>query len=161
MMDDKYLFNVHSVLFVCMGNICRSPTAEAIFRQLAKQHSLQLEIDSAGTISYHQGHSPDRRSMIAGHKRGLDFTDIKARQVIDADFEHFDLILAADVSNLAELTERCPVHLRYKLHLMLSFGDSAVKEVPDPYYGGEKGFERVIDLLEASLTALAVSLASH
>ncbi|MGK0409434.1 MAG: protein-tyrosine phosphatase [Shewanella psychromarinicola] len=86
---------------------------------------------------------------------------MKARQVIDTDFERFDLILAADFVNLADLTERCPAHLRYKLQLMLSFGDSLVEEVPDPYYGGERGFEMVIDLLEASLMALAIKLASR
>ncbi|MGI1999246.1 low molecular weight protein-tyrosine-phosphatase [Shewanella frigidimarina] len=161
MIDDKYLLNVRSVLFVCMGNICRSPTAEAVFRQQMKRHSLQLDIDSAGTIAYHQGHAPDRRSIIAGNKRGLDFSGMKARQVIDADFERFDLILAADFTNLTDLKDRCPAHLRYKLQLILSYGDSLVEEVPDPYYGGERGFEMVIDLLEASLAALAIKLANR
>lgn len=105
MIDDKYLLNVRSVLFVCMGNICRSPTAETVFRQQMKRHSLQLDIDSAGTIAYHQGHAPDSRSIIAGNKRGLDFSGMKARQVIDADFERFDLILAADFANLADLKQ--------------------------------------------------------
>ncbi|MGI2178765.1 low molecular weight protein-tyrosine-phosphatase [Shewanella frigidimarina] len=161
MIDDKYLLNVRSVLFVCMGNICRSPTAEAVFRQQMKRHSLQLDIDSAGTIAYHQGHAPDRRSIIAGNKRRLDFSGMKARQVIDADFERFDLILAADFANLTDLKDRCPAHLRYKLQLILSYGDSLVEEVPDPYYGGERGFEIVIDLLEASLAALAIKLANR
>ncbi|QHS13963.1 low molecular weight protein-tyrosine-phosphatase [Shewanella sp. Arc9-LZ] len=161
MIDDKYLLNVRSVLFVCMGNICRSPTAEAVFRQQMKRHSLQLDIDSAGTIAYHQGHAPDSRSIIAGNKHGLDFSGMKARQVIDADFERFDLILAADFANLNDLKDRCPAHLRYKLQLILSYGDSLVEEVPDPYYGGERGFEMVIDLLEASLMALAIKLAKR
>lgn len=149
---------ISSILFVCMGNICRSPTAEAMFRQKALQHGLAIEIDSAGTIAYHQGNPPDSRSVQAGKARGLDFSQMTARQVTDLDFEHYDLILAADNSNLRDLKARCPEHLQYKLQLMLSFGSKGVIEVPDPYYGGEQGFETVLDLLEDSFESLVKQL---
>ena len=146
--------NVRRILMVCMGNICRSPTAEAVCRAKIRERRLAIEVDSAGTIGYHQGDKPDSRSMEAGKKRGFSFDDMRARQVVEADFEHFDLILAADNSNLADLRRRCPPEYQYKLKLMLSYGDSNVKEVPDPYYGGAQGFELVLDLLEQSMEAL-------
>lgn len=148
---------IKSVLFVCLGNICRSPSAEAVFRSQAKSFSLAVEIDSAGTAAYHQGNPPDPRSIAAGEKRGLDFTNMQARQVLDSDFEHFDLILAADKNNLNDLLRRCPAQYQHKLRLILSFTDTEgeAREVPDPYYGGEQGFELVLDLLEASLSQLA------
>ena len=117
-------------------------------------------MDSAGTIGYHQGDRPDSRAMAAGKKRGFSFDGMRARQVVDADFEHFDLILAADKANLADLRSRCPLEYQYKLHLMLSYADTQVTEVPDPYYGGEQGFELVLDLLEQSMDALLDKLAS-
>ncbi|MDD8059638.1 MULTISPECIES: low molecular weight protein-tyrosine-phosphatase [Shewanella] len=160
MIDDAYLAKVSSVLFVCMGNICRSPTAEAVFKQQVKLHDLSLTVDSAGTIAYHKGNPPDCRSVTAGTKRGLDFSGMKARQVRDDDFERFDLILAADNDNMNDLFERCPVQYRHKIHLILDFITTGVTEVPDPYYGGEHGFEQVIDLLETSLAALATQLVS-
>lgn len=153
--------NIVSILFVCMGNICRSPTAEAVFRTKAKQAGLRLEIDSAGTIGYHQGATPDMRSRQAGERRGIDFSGIYARRVEDADFERFDLILAADRQNLADLKQRCPTHLHYKLDMILGFGiaeGEEAQEVPDPYYGGDDGFELVIDLLEHSCEALVAEL---
>ncbi|MCW3172418.1 low molecular weight protein-tyrosine-phosphatase [Shewanella subflava] len=147
--------SIKSVLFVCMGNICRSPTAEAVFKQKAQQYKLDIFIDSAGTIAYHQGNAPDPRSVKAGEARGLSFAGFSARQVVDADFSTFDLILAADYSNLNDLTARCPAEHQHKLKMILAFGNTGTEEVPDPYYGGERGFETVIDLLENSLTALA------
>lgn len=152
---------VTSVLFVCMGNICRSPTAEAVFRSKAKYAGLTIKIDSAGTIGYHQGAKPDSRSRQAGEKRGIDFKGIYARRVEDSDFEEFDLILAADRQNLMDLQQRCPEHLQYKLEMILAFGivdGEEAKEVPDPYYGGKDGFELVIDLLEHSCEALVAEL---
>ncbi|ABK48628.1 protein tyrosine phosphatase [Shewanella sp. ANA-3] len=162
MLEDRVLAKAQSVrriLMVCMGNICRSPTAEAVCRAKIRERRLNIEVDSAGTIDYHQGDHPDSRSMAAGKKRGLSFDGMRARQVIDADFEHFDLILAADNSNLADLRRRCPPEYQYKLKLMLSYSDCDTDEVPDPYYGGTQGFELVLDLLEQSMDALLDQLA--
>lgn len=162
MLDNQELAKaqpVRRILMVCMGNICRSPTAEAVCRAKIRERRLNIEVDSAGTIGYHQGEQPDSRSIAAGKKRGLSFDGIRARQVIDADFEHFDLILVADNSNLADLRRRCPPEYQYKLKLMLSFGDCDTDEVPDPYYGGTQGFELVLDLLEQSMDALLAQLA--
>lgn len=136
------------ILIVCLGNICRSPTAEAVLKARAKMCSMQLEIDSAGTIGYHQGNPPDKRSQAAGLKRGYSFKGITSRKVVDHDFTYFDLILAADKQNLADLTAICPEHLQYKLSLFLSHGTGDIDEIPDPYYGGDNGFEQVLDLIE-------------
>lgn len=147
--------NIESVLFVCMGNICRSPSAEAVFRYKAKQKGLNIKIDSAGTIAHHQGQAPDKRSVAAGMKRGFDFSNMEARQVTQADFVNFDLILAADKQNLADLSARCPEQYLVKLALILDFDDNnEVLEVPDPYYGAGDGFELVLDLLELSCDSL-------
>lgn len=137
-----------SVLFVCMGNICRSPTAEAVCRSMAQSRGLDIEIDSAGTIAYHAGETPDPRSREAGERRGYDFSGIRARQVMGSDFGHFDLILAADNNNLKDLQARCPAKYQSRLALMLAPCDGDETEVPDPYYGGDQGFEYVLDLLE-------------
>ena len=152
------LSQVNSVLFVCLGNICRSPSAEAVFKVKANELQLDLNIDSAGTAAYHQGNPPDPRSIKAGEARGLDFSDMAARKVTDADFQQFDLILAADNSNIEDLMSRCPIQYQDKIRLILSFSGNPSKraaEVPDPYYGGENGFELVLDLLDDSLGNLA------
>ncbi|MCL1045232.1 low molecular weight phosphotyrosine protein phosphatase [Shewanella electrodiphila] len=154
---------VKSVLFVCLGNICRSPSAEAVFRHKVAELGLEIHIDSAGTAAYHQGNPPDPRSIKAGEARGLEFSGMKARKVIDQDFEQFDLILAADNTNMDDLIIRCPSQYQHKLRLILSFAAddvNGVMEVPDPYYGGENGFEVVLDLLDASLVALAKRIKS-
>ncbi len=137
-----------SILFVCLGNICRSPTAEAVMRAKAQQLDIELVIDSAGTTGYHAGESPDTRARKAGEQRGYSFAGIKARGVQDEDFERFDLILAMDQKNLADLFERCPDDLQHKCKLLLGFRQPGPLEVPDPYYGGAKGFELVLDLVE-------------
>ncbi len=139
---------IKRILVVCMGNICRSPTGEAILRTKARELGIAVEIDSAGTIDYHQGCRPDLRAMQVGQRRGYSFEGIRARQVEGRDFDYFDLILAADMQNLADLQSICPADLQHKLSLFLSHGDSGMLEIPDPYYGGEEGFELVLDLIE-------------
>ncbi|MGS0534885.1 low molecular weight protein-tyrosine-phosphatase [Pseudoalteromonas sp. SaAl2] len=145
-------------MVVCLGNICRSPTGEAILRAKALQKNVELEVDSAGTAAYHSGNPPDERSQAAALKRGYSFKGIRARQVEQGDFEYFDLILAADKQNLADLKALCPAHLQYKLTLFLSYGASDVDQIPDPYYGGDNGFEQVLDLIEDASDALLASL---
>ncbi len=145
------------VLFVCMGNICRSPTAEGVFRNLVIQHGLEtsVEIDSAGTHAYHIGHEPDRRSQAAALRRGVDLSPQRARRVEVTDFETFDYVLAMDEENLDNLRAVCPSGYEHKLKLFLEYAPHlSEKEVPDPYYGGLTGFERVLDLIEAAAEGL-------
>lgn len=139
---------VKKVLIVCLGNICRSPTAEAVLKAKAKTRSIDIEIDSAGTINNHQGKGPDKRSMAAGARRGYSFKGIVSRPVNDQDFEYFDYILAADQQNKRDLLARCPEQYKEKIDLFLAFSDVPEIEIPDPYYGGEQGFELVLDLLD-------------
>lgn len=146
------------ILVVCMGNICRSPTGEAILRAKSQEIGIPVSVDSAGTIGYHQGNPPDPRSKAAGEKRGYSFKGIRSRKVVTEDFEHFDLILAADADNLADLKAQCPKHLHYKLKLFLEYGDSGYSEIPDPYYGGDNGFELVLDLIEEASEQVLRSL---
>ncbi|CAM4176323.1 low molecular weight protein-tyrosine-phosphatase [Vibrio agarivorans] len=136
------------ILVVCMGNICRSPTGEAVLRAKAKQMGIDVTVDSAGTIDYHQGKGPDSRAKLAGEKRGYSFKGITSRPVDARDFVDFDFILAADKANLADLYDLCPKQYQHKLSLFLSHGDSDYSEIPDPYYGGEQGFKLVLDLIE-------------
>ncbi|WP_462172248.1 low molecular weight protein-tyrosine-phosphatase [Pseudoalteromonas xiamenensis] len=145
---------IQKILVVCMGNICRSPTMEAVLKYKAERAGLELHVDSAGTISYHQGNPPDSRSKSHGELRGYSFSGMQARQVTLSDFSHFDLILCADKSNLADLKSRCPEIEWHKVGLFLQFGDMGYSEVPDPYYGGEKGFELVLDLVENAAEGL-------
>ncbi|HEV7139227.1 MAG TPA: low molecular weight protein-tyrosine-phosphatase [Steroidobacteraceae bacterium] len=145
------------ILFVCLGNICRSPTAEVVFRTLASRESpdLVLEIDSAGTAGYHVGELPDRRTRQAAARRGYDLSALRARVVEPRDFEYFDLILAMDRENLRALERRAPPQARERLRLFLDFAPEAgIGEVPDPYYGGPNGFEDVLDLIEAAARGL-------
>ncbi len=145
------------ILFVCLGNICRSPTAEVVFRAIASRDApdLVLEIDSAGTAGYHIGELPDRRTRQAAARRGYDLSTLRARVVEPKDFEYFDLILAMDRENLRALERRAPPQARERLRLFLEFAPEAgISEVPDPYYGGPNGFEDVLDLIEAAAHGL-------
>ena len=152
-----------SVLFVCMGNICRSPTAEGVFRHLVAERGLvdRIDVDSAGTHAYHVGEPPDRRAQAAAAQRGVSLADIRARRVGMADFERFDFVLAMDRDNLDLLSEQADASQRRKLHLFLDFSSGAESEVPDPYYGGETGFERVLDLVEDASRGLLETLMSR
>jgi len=145
------------VLFVCLGNICRSPTAQGVFEHLVKQRNLQdqISIDSAGTHAYHVGEQPDPRSQSAARSRGVDLSTQRARRVAVEDFERFDYILAMDRSNYENLKSMCePDHLP-KVYLFMQFAEHwKVDEVPDPYYGGSQGFERVLDMVEAASEGL-------
>jgi protein-tyrosine phosphatase len=146
-----------SVLFVCMGNICRSPTAEGVFRHHVRDAGLQDRIlaDSAGTHAYHVGEPPDHRARAAAERRGYSLDDIRARRVSDLDFEGFDFIIAMDADNLAQLHDASDVVYHGKIGLFLDFVEqSDYREVPDPYYGGAKGFERVLDLVEEASRGL-------
>ncbi|AYM85723.1 low molecular weight protein-tyrosine-phosphatase [Pseudoalteromonas agarivorans] len=146
------------VLIVCLGNICRSPTAEAVLKARAKKLGVEVKVDSAGTIGYHEGKTPDSRSMAAGGKRGYSFKGIFSRPVRSSDFTEFDLILAADTQNLADLKAQCPTHLHYKLALFLEYGEQSQSAIPDPYYGGDDGFENVLDLIEAASDKILAKL---
>jgi protein-tyrosine phosphatase len=145
------------ILFVCMGNICRSPTAEGVFRKLVQERApdLRVEIDSAGTHGYHVGDPPDRRAIAAAARRGVDLGGLRARTVEDADFEAFDLLVAMDQLNREVLLDRSPEEYRERIRLMLEFAPSTdLEDVPDPYYGGAVGFERVLDLVEEASKGL-------
>ena len=145
-----------SILFVCHGNICRSPSALAVMRTRAARAGLaeRFVLDSAGTSDCHAGEAPDRRADRAAGQRGYDLSGIRARRVTDDDFARFDLILVADRHNLADLNRRCPAEYASRLCLMLdSLPAGAAREVPDPYYGGPSGFDHVLDLLEDACDA--------
>lgn len=144
------------VLFVCLGNICRSPTAEGVFRQYVEQAGLsdKITIDSAGTADWHTGKKPDPRTKAAAAKRGYDLSGLRGRQATAEDFAKFDLILAMDKSNLSNLQAIQPADSKAELALYLPRFGISPDEVPDPYYGGEDGFELVLDMLEQASQAL-------
>jgi protein-tyrosine phosphatase len=147
----------YRVLFVCMGNICRSPTAEGVFRKLVDDAGLagSIYIDSAGTHAYHVGEQPDRRAREAASRRGITMEGQRARRVADEDFEVFDLFVAMDRLNLETLRDRADDDAHGRLRLMLEFARTAdIEDVPDPYYGGAAGFERVLDLVEEAAEGL-------
>ena len=152
-----------SVLFVCMGNICRSPTAHALFREAVTAAGFDNEIttDSAGTHAYHIGNPPDARATAAALERDIDMTDLRARQVCEADFEHFDYVVAMDLDNLALLKASCPPAAQDRLSLMLDWAEGWDDEVPDPYYGGDEGFVRVFDMLTEASQGLLAHIASR
>jgi protein-tyrosine phosphatase len=147
----------YSVLMVCMGNICRSPTAEGVLRRKVQGAGLEgaVHIDSAGTIDYHVGSPPDERSARHARQRGYDLSSLRARQVHARDFERFDLILAMDWENLQELQSLCPPEHEHKLRRLMEFAPPGLGDVvADPYYGGRDGFERVLDHVEAACEGL-------
>ncbi len=152
------------VLFVCMGNICRSPTAHGVFEHLVHQQGLKdrIEIESAGTHSYHVGESPDSRAQQTARNRGIDLSYIRARKVCAADFEYYDYILAMDNDNLYHLRSLCDPQYQDKIQLFLDYAsDNRVKEVPDPYYGGSRGFENVFDLVDDAARGLLEHIKKH
>lgn len=147
----------NKLLFVCMGNICRSPTAEGVFRHMVRRAGVedQFEIDSAGTHDYHIGKAPDTRAQQAARGRGYDLSGLRGRQVSKADFERFDLVLAMDRDNLQNLLRLCPAEHQHKVKLFLEFSRNFdEREVPDPYYGGAQGFEHVLDMVEDAAQGL-------
>ncbi len=140
-----------------MGNICRSPTAHGVFRQLVRNagYADAIDIESSGTHAYHIGEPPDGRARSAAGRRGLDISDLRARQIQRSDFEEFDYILAMDYDNYDILTSQCPAEHRHKLHMFLEYApDIPRKEVPDPYYGGANGFTLVLDITESGSRGL-------
>ena len=150
-----------SVLLVCMGNICRSPTAEGVLRSFVEKDGLSafFEIDSAGTHGYHVGEPPDPRAVKAARQRGYDLSPLRARRVNEIDFQHYDCILAMDWDNLELLQRGCPTAQRHKLGLFLEYASNFDDEVvPDPYYGGEGGFEHVLDLVEDAARGLIAAM---
>ena len=150
-----------SILFVCMGNICRSPSAEGVVRELLNQSpsKLAIHLDSAGTHDYHIGEPPDPRSIEVAARRGYHIADLRARQVEAQDFQRFDLILAMDEANLSLLKTQCVPELQTKLKLMMAYSKKyAVNEVPDPYYGAGQGFDLVLDYLEDAGAGLLAEL---
>lgn len=141
------------VLFVCMGNICRSPTAEGVFTRMVKQQKLDdfFEIDSAGTHAYHTNEAPDLRAQKAARERGIELSHLRARQVTYGDFADFDYLLVMDDDNYETLIGKCPAEHKSKINYLLDYATSVnFREVPDPYYGGQHGFERVLDMVESA-----------
>ena len=152
-----------SVLFVCMGNICRSPTAEGVFRHFVQEAGLadRIKIDSAGTHAYHTGEPADRRASAAAERRGYSLADIRARRVQAEDFENFNYIVAMDRLNHVTLIDRADAEHHDKIRLFLEFSSAEEDEVPDPYYGGAAGFDRVLDLVEEASRGLLETLSDR
>jgi len=154
----------HKVLFVCTGNICRSPTAEGVARGLAAKQGVDhlFEFDSAGTHGYHVGNPPDPRTVAAAKQRGYDLSSLRARRVTEFDFVRFDHVLAMDREHLELLQRACPRPHHKKLGLFLEYRQAFDQdEVPDPYYGGAQGFEQVLDLVEDAAAHLIRTLSAR
>ncbi len=152
-----------SVLFVCMGNICRSPTAEGVFRKYLAEAGLEerVGVDSAGTHAYHVGEPPDPRAQSAAALREVDLSTQRARKAAALDFERFDYIVAMDRENLTNLEAICPQGQEHKLRLLMQYAEHfATEDVPDPYYGGAAGFDRVLDMIEAASAELLQEIRS-
>ncbi len=149
------------VLFVCLGNICRSPTAEGVLRRLLQEHGLaeRVAVASAGTHAYHVGEPPDARAQRAAARRGVDLSGKRGRQAATSDFHEFDYVLAMDRENYEHLRSMCPVALRYKIRLFMEFASGyAERDVPDPYFGGTAGFDRVLDMIEDAAAGLLAQI---
>ena len=163
-MKSKWETDLVKVLFVCTGNICRSPTAEGVFRKLVSDAGVvdKIFVDSAGTGAWHVDQAPDRRSQEAARQRGIDLSAQRARQVSTDDFKNFDYVLAMDAANLRILSELCPSDLVSSISLFLDYAPSLKwREVPDPYHGGGRGFEVVLDLIEAASNGLLSHIRSY
>jgi protein-tyrosine phosphatase len=151
----------HRLLFICLGNICRSPMAEGVFRRVAEEEGVadRFEIDSAGMGEWHIGQAPDTRAQAAALNRGMDISTQSARQVTQADFDRFDLLLAMDGSNFAELTQLAPKSARHKVRRFLDYAPHlSTQDVPDPFYGGSEGFDHALDLIEEAARGLLAEL---
>jgi protein-tyrosine phosphatase len=151
----------HRLLFVCLGNICRSPMAEGVFRRVAEEQGVldRFEIDSAGLGDWHVGQAPDSRAQEAARRRGIDISAQCARQVTKADYARFDLLLAMDGSNLEDLVRLAPKPARHKIRRFLDYAPQAgIKDVPDPFYGGREGFDHALDLIEQAARGLLADL---
>ncbi|MCL4758966.1 MAG: low molecular weight phosphotyrosine protein phosphatase [Rhodocyclaceae bacterium] len=150
------------VLFVCTGNICRSPTAEAVARHLIRLRGLEgrIEVDSAATHGYHVGEAPDPRTLRFAARRGYDMAELRARKLEIADFQRFDLLLAMDAGHLEIMRSACPAVYRDRVDLLMRYARRyAIAEVPDPYYGGDAGFEAVLDYCEDAVGGVLDALA--
>ena len=150
-----------NVVFVCLGNICRSPTAEGVFRAVVERHGLgrRIGVDSAGTGAYHVGEPADQRAQAAARRRGFDLSTIRARKATKGDFKRFDYVLAMDRENRAALSRICPPGEEHRLSLFLDYAPRlGRRDVPDPYYGGGDGFELVLDLIEAAAEGLLADI---
>lgn len=148
------------VLMVCLGNICRSPSAHGVFHKHIKNNDLSelVEVDSAGTSNYHIGENPDPRSIQAATRRGYALQELVARQVVVEDYQQFDYILAMDAANLKELRKQAPQQRRAHIGLLLDYSDGGETTVPDPYYSGKDGFELVLDLIEGACDGLLAEI---
>ena len=151
----------HRILFVCLGNICRSPMAEGVFRRVIEDAGVAhlFEVDSAGLGDWHAGQAPDRRAQGAARRRGMDISGQRARQVTLADYDRFDLLLAMDSSNFDELIQMSPPYMPEKIRRFLDYApDAGTQDVPDPFFGGSEGFDHALDLIEAAARGLLADL---
>lgn len=153
----------YRILFVCSGNICRSPTADGVARHWVDKLGLggEVEIDSAGVLGYHAGEKPDPRSCEAAAKRGYDLSRLRARKLVSSDYQRFDLLVAMDDGHLEHMQRQCPAQFSGKLRRFMDYAARhGLREVPDPYYGGEAGFEVVLDMIEDGVQGLLRTLAN-